>query len=115
MKRILNRLIFLSALVLLLGQGANQVLCGDVDCLQGNPSKNCATLVCAVLGNHTSTPASADDSAQDQDCQCVCHLQFIHTDSDIVCQQLTLGGQIVHEITLYTDFSSSRIDHPPTA
>ena len=113
MKRNFSQFIFFTALVLLFGQVSTQVFCGDLDCLEGGPSANCATLVCGLLGSHTPTPMDASDS--DQDCRCVCHLQFIHTTPDLIGVQLTLAGQILPEMARHSDFSASRIDHPPTA
>lgn len=115
MKPGLKKLFFISALVLLFGQFSNQVFCGDIDCLQGGSSENCATLLCSLLGSHTNTPAQSSDQDQGQDCHCVCHLQFNHSDIDLFALQLIATGQIVLEPTIYTNFIFHRIYHPPAA
>ena len=113
----LNKFIFITALVLLFGQGANQVFCGDIDCLEGGSSENCTTLLCSILGSHTNAPtqSSGQNQDQDNDCHCVCHLQFNSADIELIDLRLTSTGQVIPEPVIYTNFIFHRIYHPPAA
>lgn len=110
----LQKIFIITALVLLFGQGANQIFCGDIDCLEGGSMENCTTLLCSILGSHTKSPFQQSEENHDQECKCVCHLQFNQTDGEQLCYELPLIGQVAIESTSFAGFLSHPIYRPPT-
>ncbi|MCK6620830.1 MAG: hypothetical protein HUU32_10590 [Calditrichaceae bacterium] len=102
------------AVITLLGQVFGLVFCGDADCLQGGPDNDCATLVCSLLGKHT-TPAPASDGGSNDNCQCFCH-QLIHlpnlTPYVVPCYS---AAYYPHESPHFPSTPVYNIDRPPSA
>ncbi|KAA3609267.1 MAG: hypothetical protein DWQ05_22500 [Calditrichaeota bacterium] len=119
MKSVFNKIFLITALILLFGQGANQVFCGDIDCLEEDASGHCSTLLCSIFsgessdsGNGTHSNPAGQDS--DGDCPCVCHIQFNSTDAASLKFELTIIGQITVDSTEYSKIFIYPIYHPPT-
>jgi len=104
---------YLLAAILLAGQIAGLVFCGDADCLQGSDA-NCAALVCSLLAKHTM-PIPNSDSRQNNSCTCPCHFLIDTPKTTLYARPLVATPHHTREVVHFFSEPIRNIDHPPLA
>src|SRR3990172_4503136 len=87
--------------------------CGDAECLKGNSTDDCASLVCSLLNKHNPSDLNSTNRSLD-DCSCVCHVPTVTTSQ--VDFLLRLSFQTVTSTETSRIFSTPNrlIYRPPT-
>jgi hypothetical protein len=89
-----------------------QLWCGDADCWSGTGGVQCASLICSLLGNHTTSSQDQNGDCSTE-CMCVCHIPILLVHPFDPEHHLTAQSTFFEFIASAPSVPIRSIYHPP--